>query len=216
LLSIHLVERAFWVRTTTIDSSHKVSGDALAVLFSSSARAVMLRAMLIDPSRAYYQRQLEAATGLPLRAVQRELDRLTKAGLLYRRQEGNRAYYQADTGCPFYADLLGLVLKGSAPVDRLRAALAADPEVRLGILDGAAAKVLVVGVGERRPAAPQDLGFAVERMRSEPFESALHDGEAWLAAYLRDGWDLLGRRDDVIWRRIEEAGYTVAKGKGVP
>lgn len=176
----------------------------------------MLRVMLIDPSRAYYQRQLEGATGLPLRAVQRELERLTKAGLLYRRMEGNRAYYQADTGCPFYADLLGLVLKAANPVDRLRAALAADAEVRLGFLAGGATKVLVVGVGGRLPAAPREPGFRVERLRSEAFEAALHAGEAWLAAYLRDGWDLLGRRDDVIWRRIEEAGYTVAKGKGVP
>ena len=201
---------------STTEDSQQVQNDALATLFSSSARSVMLRAMLVDPQRAYYQRQLEAATGLPLRAVQRELDRLTKVGLLYRRQEGNRSYYQADTGCPFYADLLGLVLKASAPVDRLRAALAANPEVRLGILDGLRTKVLVVGMGERRPSVPAGLGFKAERMRSEAFETALQNREAWLAAYLRDGCDLLGRRDDIIWRRIEEAGYTVAKGDGIP
>lgn len=176
----------------------------------------MLRTMLVDPTRAYYQRQLEGATGLPLRAVQRELDRLTKAGLLYRRQEGNRAYYQADTGCPFYGDLLGLVLKASDPVTRLRAALAAEPEVKLAFLDGDAERVLVVGAGERRPPAPVDSEFDAKRMRHDAFVAALQTKEAWLAAYLRDGVDLLGRRDDVVWRRIEEAGYTVAKGKGVP
>jgi hypothetical protein len=36
-----------------------------------------------------------------------------------------------------------------------------------------------------------------------------------LAPFLSTGVDLLGRRDELIWRRIESAGYNVSKGRGV-
>jgi hypothetical protein len=53
-------------------------------------------------------------------------------------------------------------------------------------------------------------------MTSEAFLHAIAAGDAALATYLNQGADLLGRREDVIWRHIEAAGYTVEKGEGVP
>ena len=60
---------------------------------SSKARARLLRLFLIDPRRPYYQRQIEADTGIAIRGVQRELERLCAVGLVYRWDEGNRSYY---------------------------------------------------------------------------------------------------------------------------
>jgi len=37
-----------------------------------------------------------------------------------------------------------------------------------------------------------------------------------LNPYLVRGADVLGRREDVIWRHIAAAGYDVKKGEGVP
>jgi len=177
-----------------------------------------LRVFLLDPSRAYYQRQLEAATGLPLRAVQRELERLTGAGLLYRREEGNRTYFQVDCDFPFFPELRSMVLKAAGPVDGLRAALAQDAQVRLAFLNATQDTVLVVLGPAARPTLAQAArsGVRVESMTSDAFLEALEAAPETLYTYLATGWDLLGRRDDVIWRRIESAGYHVRKGAGVP
>ena len=99
---------------------------------------------MVDPFREYYQRQLEAVTGLPLRAVQRELTRLTAAGLLYRRSEGNRVYYQVDTDFALFPELRSLILKAAPPLEGFRASLAGNPAVRLAFLSGDGDRVLVV------------------------------------------------------------------------
>ncbi|HOH51692.1 MAG TPA: hypothetical protein PLI98_13220 [Candidatus Hydrogenedentes bacterium] len=65
---------------STANSRHHGPRSDLGLIIASGARVAMLEALLPDPSPSFYQRQLEAATGLPLRAVQRELERLTAAG----------------------------------------------------------------------------------------------------------------------------------------
>ena len=62
---------------TKLSSPYR-SENLLTVLFTSMARVSVLRIFLIDPQRAYYQRQLEAATGLAIRAVQRELEKFER------------------------------------------------------------------------------------------------------------------------------------------
>lgn len=57
-------------------------------------------------------------------AVQRELKRLTDAGLLRRAVRGNQVYFQANSDCPVFADLKGLIVKTAGVVDVLRTALA--------------------------------------------------------------------------------------------
>jgi len=184
-------------------------------LFASDARVAVLRVFLIDPTRAYYQRQLETAAALPIRAVQRELDRLTQAGLLYRRDEGNRAYFQVDTEYPFFPELRSMVLKASGPVDQLRAALVVDEAVRLAFLDGAGTTALVVMAAGVRAAGSWGTALQLEAMSSDEFVRALSEDLARLRPFLADGVDLLGRRDDVIWRHIDAAGFSVRKGEGV-
>jgi DNA-binding transcriptional ArsR family regulator len=200
----------------TTKRSDKEPIHSLSLLFASSARAAVLRALLIDPHPSYYQRQLESATGMPLRAVQREVDRLTRAGLLFKRVEGNRAYYQVNVEHPLFPELRALVLKTAPAALRLRGAAALDPAVRLCVLSEARDRALVVCRGGRRPAL-ESSGIALEVMSSESFLQALAEGGAGpVESYLREGSDLLGRRDDVLWRHIEAAGHDVRKEPGVP
>lgn len=188
----------------------------LEALFTSSARVAVLRTFLLDPSRPYYQRQLEAASGLPLRAIQRELDRLTSIELLYRRVEGNRVYYLIDPQFPLYPELRGMVLKTCSPVDALRGALAVDDHVDLAFYCETEGRVLVVNATGKRPGVSVPSSLTLEVMSRDAFARALQGAPEALEPFLRRGVDLLGRRDDVMWRRIESAGYHVAKGKGVP
>lgn len=172
---------------------------------------------MLDPMREYYQRQLETATALPIRAVQRELERLTEAGLLYRRLEGNRTYYRVDTQFLLFPELRGMVLKSVEPVERLRGLLAMEETVRLLFHNAAEDRVLLVTAGGVQPGALDvPWPFGVDLISVEEFLRLLAERRGELDAYLVRGVDLLGRREDLLWRRIEAAGYAVEKGTGVP
>jgi DNA-binding transcriptional ArsR family regulator len=199
----------------TANKSQKAQ-DALFAIFASTARVAVLRVFVLDPVRTYYQRQIESATGLPIRAVQRELERFAQVGLLYRRSEGNRAYYQVDTQFALFAELRQIFLKMAEPVERLRGLLAVEPFVRMVFLDEAAGRVLVVTSGDEPPQLSSTQPFAIEAMSLQEFARVLSEDRERLEPYLARGVDLLGRREDVIWRRIEASGYSVKKGKGVP
>lgn len=189
--------------------------EALAVLLASRARAAVLCLFMRDPSRSYYQRQVEQETGLPLRSVQRELERLTNAELLYRHEEGNRSYYQVDLLCPLFPSLQALVMVGFSPMERLRSELAAAPSVRQAFLHAPSGRVLAVTHGEETPRVTLPAGHALESMGAEAFAAALVRRAEALAPFLVEGVDLLGRREDVLWRRIGRAGYEVQKAEGV-
>ncbi len=189
--------------------------EVLSGLFASGTRAAILKFFMLDPTRAYYQRQIEAALGMAIRAVQRELERLTWVGLLYRRTEGNRAYYQVDTQFPLFPELRAMVLKTVGAEDRLRGLVAAEEAVRLAFLLVPEETALVVVDGGRLPTFVVPDPYVVRAVTTEEFTRALTEEPEAVAPYLERGVDLLGRREDVIWRRIEAAGYAVQKGRGV-
>lgn len=199
----------------TTKSSRYISPKTLSVIFASSARVQVLRAFMLDPLRTYYQRQLEQATGIAIRGVQRELERLSSIDLLYRRMEGNRAYYKVDMDFPLFEELRSMVLKSGDDLDRLRGHIALEESVRLAFREPQENRVLLVTTGEREPSMEGHDTFIFESLTSEAFERALIEDPSSLETYLSRGEDLLGRRDDIIWRRIESAGFDVQKGEGV-
>lgn len=80
----------------------------LEVLFSSTARVQVMRLFLLNPDRQYYQREIERETGQPIRAVQREVERLEGIDLLLRSEEGNRVFYRLNPDFPLLAELTAL------------------------------------------------------------------------------------------------------------
>lgn len=187
----------------------------LAALFASKARAAIIHVLLLDPYRAYYQRQVERITGLSIRAVQRELDRLVSMGLFYRREEGNRTYYHVDRAFVVFDELRSMVLKTAEPVARLRGRIAMDGAVRQAFLGPDGVHVLLVCEDGQRPVGWKEEGFTCEALTCADFVCCLSASPERVEPYLARGEDLLGRRDDILWRRIEEVGYNVAKRKGV-
>jgi hypothetical protein len=67
--------------------------------------------MLSNPEQSYHVRGLVRAVKTEINAVRRELDRLTNATLLRKRQSGNRIYYSVNTTSMFFPELLSLVAK---------------------------------------------------------------------------------------------------------
>ena len=97
----------------------------LEVLFSSTARVEVLQLFLLNPSSQFYQREIERETGQPIRAVQREVERLEEAGLLLRAPEGNRVFYRLNPDFVLLAELTALFQKATGD-ERLRDVVKAD------------------------------------------------------------------------------------------
>jgi hypothetical protein len=64
-----------------------------------------------QPTRSYYANELIGLAGAGSGAVQRELARLTRCGLLTVRPVGNQKHYQANPDSPLFAELCGIAQK---------------------------------------------------------------------------------------------------------
>ncbi len=80
-------------------------------LFVSEVRVKILKTMLSTPEKPFHVRGLVRAVKTEINAVRRELDRLTNATVLRKRQSGNRIYYNLNTSSIYFPELLSLVAK---------------------------------------------------------------------------------------------------------
>jgi predicted nucleotidyltransferase len=87
------------------------SDSILEMLFTSKARVEILKLFFLSSSERHYMRQVAALTGQPIRAVQRELERLEGAGLLESHRDGNRKYFQANRSSPIFSVLRSLLVR---------------------------------------------------------------------------------------------------------
>jgi len=83
----------------------------LELLFSSTARVKVLSLLLLNPETSFYQRQIAVLTGLPIRAVQREVQRLEILGLVRRSARGNQVHYQVNRDFFLFPELKSIFLK---------------------------------------------------------------------------------------------------------
>jgi predicted nucleotidyltransferase len=150
--------------------------DALQALVLSEARAKVLTALFGERGRAFYQRELERVTGLPVVAVQRQLKRLSSAGLVVAGTAGGRRVYSADTRSAVYDEIASIVRKLRGPVAALRSALAVRREVELAFVFGSFATgsatassdvdLMVLGDDSARPVRAALAGAERELRRS--------------------------------------------------
>lgn len=94
----------------------------LDTLFPKTRHGI-LAALLGQPAKTWYVSELARRMGVPSSSLQRELQDLTKVGILKNHRQGRMAYYQANTDSPVYAELHGLILKTAGLVDVLAEAL---------------------------------------------------------------------------------------------
>jgi predicted nucleotidyltransferase len=98
-----------------------------SALFGKTRQAV-LGLLYAHPDESYYMRQIARAVGAGQGAVQRELVRLSKAGILVREPKGVQFFYRANRDCPIFSELHVLTIKTAGIADILRAALASLTE----------------------------------------------------------------------------------------
>ncbi|MGA3325917.1 MAG: nucleotidyltransferase domain-containing protein [Terriglobia bacterium] len=93
-----------------------------SALFGRTRRAV-LGWLYAHPDESFYLRELARNAGAGLGAVQREVKRLAEAGVIRRTVRGREVYYQADSRCPVFVELKGLIVKTWGLADILKSAL---------------------------------------------------------------------------------------------
>ena len=84
----------------------------------------MLGLLLLHPDESFHLREIARATNTQPGTLRRELTQLADAGVLSREKVGNLVRYKADTACPIYDELRGILKKTAGVADVLRAALA--------------------------------------------------------------------------------------------
>lgn len=92
----------------------------LTELFSSQARISILKLFLLNVGSHFYQREIASITGLPIRAVQREVSKLERVGLISHLSKGKHRYYQVNQENPIFPELKAIFLKTVALGDFLR------------------------------------------------------------------------------------------------
>ncbi len=127
-------------------------------------RAEVLRCLFADPSREVYLRELTRQSGLAVRTVQQEVEKLAGLGLLVRRKDGNRVYWRANVESPIFPELRSLTVKTTGLAQLLREALAKVPGIECAFVFGSMASgtdsaksdvdLMVVGSAGLRKLAP--------------------------------------------------------------
>jgi predicted nucleotidyltransferase len=191
--------------TKTIGRMTKtIGGGDWEALFASGTLVRLLTTFVTRPETAFYQKELADAARTGLYAVQRELLRLEKAGLVVRTPRGNRVYYRANRSHPAFEDLKRVILKTMGLGQALRATLAplAD-RVRLAFIYGSLARgeetagsdidLLLVGDLTLREAsallgpAGRELGreFNATVYPPEEFKTKAREGHHFISAVLK-------------------------------
>ena len=77
-------------------------------LFTTTQQKV-LGLLYLQPERSFYLKEILRLTGMGVATIKRELDRMLAAGILKMTRIGNQHHYQANTNCPIYQGLIGIV-----------------------------------------------------------------------------------------------------------
>ena len=90
-------------------------------LFTKIQQAV-LGLLFLNTDQSYHLRGIVRKSGIGQGTIQRELKRLTEAGIIQREQVGQQSMYRANRDCPIFTELHTLVIKTFGVIDRLSTA----------------------------------------------------------------------------------------------
>ena len=145
----------------------------LDALIGTTRQKVLSRTHL-QPERWWYLHELARSLSLRPSSIQRDAAILVAAGILLRREDGNRVYFKADPACPIFSEIRDVLIKTVALVDVLRNALKAfAPRIRIAFVYGSMAS------SEERSSSDVDL-MIIGSVRLAEAAAALRGLEAQL------------------------------------
>jgi predicted nucleotidyltransferase len=144
-----------------------------ALLFGDNHRR-LLGLLLMRPDQSFHVREIARLTGLDAGNTHKSLKRMERAGLVTHERIGNLVRYQADSTCPIFEELAGIIRKTTGMADTLREALIplAD-RITVAFVFGSIAK------GEQGPHSDIDL-MVVGQVPFEDVVQAVHAAHASL------------------------------------
>ena len=127
------------------------SSQVLDVLLSKTKQH-LLSAILLQPERSWYLSELARRLHVPPSSLQRELAQFVETGIVTRRQDGNRVYFQANRICPVFQELSQMLTKTVGLADVVRSALMPlRPNIDVALIYGSIAS------SKERPSSDVDL-----------------------------------------------------------
>jgi predicted nucleotidyltransferase len=97
--------------------------NGLADLLFGRTRGAILALLFGHADQSFYTRQIAREVDASVGAVQRELENLSKVGLIVRNSVGSQVFYQANRDAPIFREMQGLVNKTVGIFSVLRSAL---------------------------------------------------------------------------------------------
>ena len=97
--------------------------NGLADLLFGRTRGAILALLYGRADQSFYTRQIARQVDASVGAVQRELENLSKVGLIVRRSVGSQVFYQANRDAPIFREMQALVNKTIGIFSVLRSAL---------------------------------------------------------------------------------------------
>ena len=147
---------------------------SLASTLLPGYRRRVLGLLLLRPEEALHGREIARRTGLPAGTLTRELKRLADVGLLKRERRGNQQVYSADTSCPVFNEVAGILRKTSGLADVLAEALGpAAKQIRVAFVFGSMAQGRETGASDVDLLLIGDVGFAEAVGLLYPAQAAL-------------------------------------------
>jgi len=191
--------------------------NGLAVLLFGRTRGAVLALLYGHADQSFYTRQIAREVDASVGAVQRELENLSKVGLIVRNSVGSQVFYQANRDAPIFREMQGLVNKTVGIFSVLRSALhPLAKRVLVALVYGSVAReaetaqsdvdLLVVGkatleeVLSRLSTVEKSIGRPVNPTvySVEEFRSKLANGNHFLTAVLKgQKVFLLGDEDEL-------------------
>ncbi|MEI8371781.1 MAG: hypothetical protein WCJ35_02990 [Planctomycetota bacterium] len=121
----------------------------------------LLAATVLQPDRWWYLSDLAKHLRRRPSSLQTPLFSLVSAGILSRRKEGNRVYFQANLDCPFLPELQGLMAKTVGLVEVLRETfMPLKDRLEVAFIHGSVAKSSEVAASDIDVIAIGSLGLA--------------------------------------------------------
>ena len=179
--------------------------DTLATALFGKTRRNVLGLLLLDADATFYLREIVRRTGAGQGAVQRELRRLSEAGIIKREGNSRTIMYRADHQSPVFDELRNLLAKTVGAAEHLRRALAPlQPRIDVGFIYGSYAKdtglrpgsdidLMVVGdasfgdIVEHTAVAQRELGREINLTvyTAAEFGQRVREGHHFLADVLK-------------------------------
>jgi predicted nucleotidyltransferase len=170
-----------------------------SALFSGVQQRV-LALIFGHPERSFYTSEIVRSVDSGRGAVERELERLERTGLVSVKHVGNQKHYQANQQSPIYEELHGIVLKTVGLAEPLRQSLAPfSDRIKAAFVYGSIAKgtdtassdidLMVVG---------DDLNYADLFSGLQKAETTLHRTVNPTFLSFQDWWRKLTTKDSVI------------------